>query len=131
VAMLIVPKLSQQDLRDSSGNIPDDADTKLLGANSYIYDSSRQGQGSVDPLFNSRHQLPPLVQVTIVAIDEVSAERLDSGISTPLDYGDLFVKPADLEDDLAAFEQQLIDKKLSYRILSTDVQILSSKWSVE
>ncbi len=120
IALIILPKLSE---RDDPGGF-------ALPGDAFVYDSAQQGQGS--GLFSSKNQLPPLVQVTLVAIDEASALRLESG-SADLDLDGLFLRahPLDFKRDLEALEDQLNAQRLTYRVFSTEVQILASKWSVE
>lgn len=127
LALILIPKLAQKDQEDGAN-----AGQELLPTNSYVYDSSEEGQGSVRAFYSSKHQLPPLFQVVMIATDEASAARLESRAgSTPLNYTNLFQNPADLESDLASFEQQLISNNMDYRILSTEVQIAASKWSIQ
>ncbi|MEQ1853294.1 MAG: hypothetical protein ABMA01_17075, partial [Chthoniobacteraceae bacterium] len=92
---------------------------------------------------NPRNQLPPVVQVAMVAIDEPGAELLaDKFGSDPflgINYSTLFRNPSMLEDnpataapgdgDLAKLEAILAAKRISYRIFSTNVSIRGAKWS--
>ncbi len=126
LAMSILPKLSSRD--DETGL------ALVNGNNSFLYDSSVQGQGLTNPFHSSLHQLPPLVEVTLVAIDESSAQRLEISTDLPefMDFLDgLFLAPDQLESDLAALESELTDRRLNYRVFSTEIPIQASKWSVE
>lgn len=121
IALIILPKLSPQE--DPTG-------TKL--ARSYAYDST---EVKTDPVINPKNQLPPMVQVTLVALDERSAERVASG-STPPSLGleSLFQTRADgsaraFDDDLHTLETSLIENKLSYRVFTTNVSIRGARWS--
>jgi uncharacterized protein (TIGR02599 family) len=97
---------------------------------------------------NPKHQLPPIVSVTMVAIDERSAERLcdsnhlpqgGSGSATQSDammglsYSGLFHNSANLEGantgDLWSLEQMLVQQKVTYRVFTTNVTIRGAKWS--
>ena len=116
-------------------------------APSYYYDSREYVTKPSDQLaLLTRNQLPPMVQVTMVVIDERSAERFQSTLSTPgtiatatdkLGTTSLFAKPStsSAEDqsqykaDLQTLEKKLVELNLSYRIFSTDVSILPAKWS--
>jgi len=126
LAMTILPKLSSRD--DPTGlALVDDS-------SSYLYDSSIDGQGINDPRYSSKHQLPPLIEITLVALDENSAQRLESSsdFDTFLNFLDpLFDKPAEFEADLEALEDELQARGLNYRIFSTEVPIQASKWSFE
>ncbi len=114
VAMIFLPRYSTQD--DPNGN--------RLAPN-YTYDS-RQATGI------TRNQLPPLVQVTFVVIDEESAARLANGSINP-DFGvsGLFNSSAqsDYDQDLQTLQSNLTDRRANYRIFSEIVPIASSKWS--
>ena len=153
VALVIWPKLAktEEDTRRDSG-------MSVLSPY-YSYDSTQTlnpGALTKNPIttaagvaeaaaINPKHQLPPIVQVTMVAIDERSASRLADalkGVKDPtlgLTTKDLFLegcKPGtkstavtQYEKDLATLEQRLVDKKLTYRIFSTNVSIRGSKWS--
>ncbi len=118
-------------------------------APNYLYDSRRYLAAPTDPLASlTRNQLPPMVHVTMVAIDEPSASRLQDRLTKPelmpvqdLGLGELFQRPskslqptADEEgdqyrEDLQALESRLTALKLSYRTFTTDVAILQAKWS--
>jgi len=127
LALVLLPKLSSRD--DPTG-------LSLVSANSnYLYDSSLEGQGAtIDPFFSSLHQIPPLVEVTLVAIDEASAQRLEQSTDftqfTDL-LSTLFQRPDDFDNDLEALENELQDRRLNYRVFSTEVPIQASKWSVD
>lgn len=113
IALIVLPKASDA---DSAGTL----------APLYEYDS----RDTTKPV--SSNQLPPLVEVVLVAIDEPSAKRLElKNGSTPPDFGlaSLFQQPASLDDDLKALEKTLIGKHLNYRIFRTTVPLRSSKWS--
>lgn len=84
---------------------------------------------------NTLHQLPPLVQVTMVAIDEKSAARFANG-QTPPDYGvtnwsQLFADPdpVQLAKDLQSLEAGLISNGITYQIFDSLVPIEGAKWS--
>lgn len=75
------------------------------------------------------NQLPPVVQVTMVAIDELSAQRLSNG-STPQEWtAGLFTRADKMEDDINTLEASLQRDHVNYRIFSTDVVIRGSKWT--
>jgi uncharacterized protein (TIGR02599 family) len=132
VAMILLPKLSK--IEDASG-------TKL--APDYNYDSTSDltaGNPSADSELNPKNQLPPVVQVALVAIDEASANRMTdadaSNLATLLDG--LFTSAnqfdADLRKDPTAssdgsLETYLIHHKISYRIFTTNVSLRGAKWS--
>jgi len=122
-------------------------------ATTYNYDSAYNAQGVVnDTAGNSHqnptgHQLPPMVKVVMVAIDEASATRLaakypSATSASPPDLGNLSTSsPALFQDprklftsggvtgDLQTFENTLTGLKLNYYVFQTDVVIRSAKWT--
>jgi len=139
VSLIILPRLSRADevlyKSENGGRNP-------VLANRYSYDTTTTTV--TDPILNPRNQLPPVVQVVMIAIDEPSAKNLqdrygsDRYIGIDTEAG-LFRDPASLEDDsttstandgdLYKLEQRLINKRVSYRIFSTNVSIRGAKWS--
>jgi uncharacterized protein (TIGR02599 family) len=90
----------------------------------YEYDSRA---GSSNPQGPTQHQLPPLVDIVMVAIDENSARRLEEGPG--VEIADLFSSAADLDDDLRKLEERLSDRRLTYRVFRTTVAMRNAKWS--
>lgn len=130
IALIILPKRSANDGPASAQEL----------APEYQYDSRLYQSTPADTRAKlTRNQLPPIVQVVMVAIDETSALRLESRSPTPAtppDFGlaDLFAKSGkgvQLATDLATLEKTLTDDahRATYRIFSTDVTILQAKWS--
>jgi uncharacterized protein (TIGR02599 family) len=136
VALVVLPRLA---LADEEAQ----ASQKRLSmlAPGYRYDST---QTNKDPVLNPKHQLPPIVQIVMVAIDEPSAERLAREYaehpSHGILYGDLFTRPERLEDnpatkepndgDVEKFTSHLTnDLKATWRVFSTNVSIRGAKWS--
>jgi uncharacterized protein (TIGR02599 family) len=120
IALVFLPKLS-----------PKEDPTGILLASEYGYNST---VAKSDASINSKNQLPPIVQVTMVAIDEASAARLANRHGTALpDFGlnHLFKSAADMQTDMQTLEAQLTEQKINYRIFSTDVSIPGAKWSRE
>jgi len=118
VAFIVLPRLSR--VEDASG---------VALAPQFIYDSTGS---NVSPKLNPRHQLPPIVDVALVAIDEASAQRVSWG-STPPDFGEaaLFQTPADMEKDLETLRSNLAAKGLSARVFRISVPIAAARWSTE
>jgi uncharacterized protein (TIGR02599 family) len=121
IALVIQPKLSPQD--DPTGN-------KLSPL--YSYDSTAV---NADSTINPKHQLPPIIQVTMVALDERSAARIDKGSTMPglaelgYDPAALFKDATQYQADMAKIEAGLNSKKLRYRIFTSDISIPAAKWS--
>lgn len=140
VALIVLPRLSRPD-EIARGNRP-----TLCPA--YEYDSTRTSnhtppQNPPDGEINPKNQLPPTVQIVMVAIDEISGAKLAKEHPEDKDLGvqidDLFQKSALLEDDpdsttpgdgdLRKLEDRLLEKKLTWRVFSTNVAIRGAKWS--
>lgn len=92
----------------------------------YIYDSSRH----TNPLF--LNQLPPLVRVTMVALDESAAVRMEaeSGKAKPnILPGGLFRNTSAFDDDIKKVKDLLSEKGYNHKVFSTMIAIRSSKWN--
>ena len=161
VALIILPRLSLADEKRISTTTPP------VLAPGYNYDSTVTPSASSNPataktltgmLLNSFNQLPPVVQVIVVAIDEPSAKRLEDlygpnaplpdpylGIGTApdaLSKTNLFTDPANLTDsakvaqgDITRFTNLLSSSsnpniRASYRVFSSNVTIKGAKWSL-
>lgn len=121
VALVLLPKLPTQE--DPTG-------TRL--APTYRYDST---VGKSDASINSKNQLPPVVQVTMVAVDETSFARLQSGSSppnmAPIYANCSFSDASKYEADLRQLEENLKALNLNYRIFTMNVALKTAKWSRE
>jgi uncharacterized protein (TIGR02599 family) len=130
VALVILPKLSPS--VDSTG-------AQLAPAYGYNSTTYRANSPSTNP-FN---QLPPIIQVTMVALDEVSAARLAtrSGTTAPnlgISALNLFNNSTNYAADLNTLQQILQGNNpaygipgtaLNYRVFTTDISIPAAKWS--
>jgi uncharacterized protein (TIGR02599 family) len=136
IALVIIPRLSPaEDPPDATGGgaalVKDDYNYDSRTAKSYSATSVSGKSMSGTTL----HQLPPLVEVIMVVIDETSAQRLaaDSGSNPPdLGQNELFKKIlsiTDVDADIDKLEKNLVDKKLNYRIYRSVVDIRGAKWS--
>lgn len=104
-------------------------------APTYYYDS----QGTLAEIPSNirernRHELPPLMRVTMIAVSEESVSRLNQDQSrTPpseLSFHGFF-RADQYERDLEALETQLQGEKIEYRVFSTTVAIRSAKWTTQ
>ena len=117
IALIIWPRLSP--LEDSDG-------TRL--STNYQYDSLG---GSALQLA----QLPPVLQVTMVVIDEASANRLASGgtppavIETALSKNNRFHDVTKCDSDLQGLQDDLLTAGIKFELFSTAIPIRESKWS--
>lgn len=127
IALVILPKLSANE---------DPSQSQL--APNFAYDSTNT---NADPKINPKNQLPPVLQITMVAIDEASAARLSDADNAAIQskVSSLFRVAAEFEDDLVAdpsgggesLEDFLSSKNISYRVFTTNVSIAGAKWSAE
>lgn len=115
VALILWPRLPTA--QDSSGT--------LLGSD-YLYDSR-------DGLSVQSAQLPPMLQATIIVIDEASAIRLESGASEPTliknTLNGKFQNVAQFDTDLSEVKAAFDAERINYQILSVPVTLRESKWS--
>ena len=136
IALIISPELASSD--------------QSIAPN-YTYDSRA---GTITNVYH--HQLPPLLRVVMVAIDEPSAIRLipDGTTTAPTFISTLFQgttklfqtpynppfnasapvsnpPPNNLDADLNTLSQVLIAHKVNYRIFDTDIAIRGAKWSTQ
>jgi uncharacterized protein (TIGR02599 family) len=117
--------------------VPSSSDSGLSkSATNYGWDSLTTWTGDQQPA--QMHQLPPLVDVTMVAIEEAAANRLlgDSSsaasAATALgipDLSSLFASASSYESDLATLERGLSSKSIPYRVFTTTVPLRGSRWS--
>ena len=137
VALIIIPKLSPGDQK--AGGYTDGS---LSPA--YLYDSTGTSpqQTTSDPNLNPKNQLPPILQVTMVAVDEVSFNRLQGTATTPpngltTQMSNLFQKVGDTVNpsnagyaqDLQTLQNLLQAQRLDYRVFTSNVSIKGAKWS--
>lgn len=128
IALILEPKLSQRELL--TGELP-------IAGPDYSFDSALPaGQAwppnPLAPYYRTLNQLPPLIQVTMVAIDEVSASRLNATGQDPaaaLGLPALFLSAANYQEDLRTLEERLVSLKLTYRIFTSEVIVRGAKWS--
>jgi uncharacterized protein (TIGR02599 family) len=98
-------------------------------APNYSYDSAGNGIRLVQS--PQDYQLPPMIEVTLIAVDETSAERLAERGTPNLGNG-LFTNASDsrMRADIDSIEQQFISQRINYRVFTTTVALRSSKWGL-
>ena len=105
--------------------------TKSAALNSYSYDS-RLGLGA-HPQPVTVNQLPPILEMAMVAIDEPSAVRLGAQLKGTIDacLNGLFAgtPSAQFADDLKELERRLSANGITYRVFSSAVPLREAKWS--
>ena len=127
VAMILHPREADEKRESSKDELAPD----------YHFCSRRFQWGGNDEFSKrTRHQLPPVVDVTFVAVDEVSfnsfaaREGIKSADDDPqLVEKDLFKKARDFRKDLKTLEDNLVTKKLGVRVFNTSLRIRESKWT--
>lgn len=101
-------------------------------APSYYYDTRNYQHAKTPEEKATRHRLPPLLRLTLVAIDEASAERLEEryGEIKP-DFGldSLFQNAINYDEDVRTLESALLNEKLSYRVFTTTVRLRNARWT--
>jgi uncharacterized protein (TIGR02599 family) len=148
IALILQPKLSASDTVAVTDSTTGTSTTITTLAPEYCYDS-RTASTAVSGLYTSltpsttsnlhSNQLPPLVQVTMVAIDEPSAILLaqQNGANPPALVSSTAFRDAtkfssgDSNNplDLETLEASLSQKHLKYKVFSTTVSIRGAKWS--
>ena len=127
VALVLWPKLAPSDERAliSQGTLSGPLGTNL--APDYGYDSTT-AKATAD--INPKCQLPPTLQVTMVAVDEVSYNRFQHGTTMPdLGLNNLFKDSTKYDADLKTFLATLLSNKLDARVFTTETSIKAAKWS--
>ena len=129
VAMILHPREADEKRESTKDELAPD----------YHFDSRRFQWGGKGKIATAtKHQLPPVIDVTFVAVDEVSFNALcvREGIKSADDDPefldkDAFTKVQDFRKDLKALETKLVSKKLDYRVFNTSLRIRESKWTEE
>ena len=160
IALILLPKLTPTDQKKWSYTdaslVPAGGTTPGYYYSSTGYDvtGSSKLKTTSDVHLNPTNQLPPIVQVTMVAIDEGSANRMtDTDVqSLKAEISGLFSDPANLLGDLtgsptpASGGLSLQDylsanagnnqsgnhsslKPINFRVFTSDVSIRAAKWS--
>lgn len=136
IALIIRPWDPSVLPNDPSGQKPDLSSHNASNPD-YIYDSTENA--TTFPQVKTANQLPPVLLVTMIAIDEVSAQRMENGSSIPNVIANAMTSPrftvaANYTSDLAAVEDALSNPssgqpRIQYRVFSSAVPILESKWT--
>ena len=90
---------------------------------SFLYSSAPISAGTSGNQTITENNLPPNVRVTMIALDEPSARRVDEGPITLTDATD--------DATLAQLEKDLTDNRLNYRKFQSTVSIGPAKWSAK
>lgn len=118
VALVVLPRLPAVEDPSRSALSP-----------GYLYDST---QSNADKTLNPRHQLSPIVDLAVVALDERSVRRIEWGSTAPdFGAGSLFLDPANLDDDLNTLRNNLAARGLNAAVFRISVPIAAARWSTE
>ena len=111
-------------------------DEKDIGvAPNYVYDSRRhQWPDASNLAARSRHQLPPMMRLTLIALDERDWDAMETAqvesnamqLRALVNNG-LFADAELYENDIRKLEDELAGRKLGYRIFTTAVQLPAAK----
>ena len=126
IAFVVTPRLAKAEELPLQTNA-----TQSPLAPNYSYDSTAT---NANPQLNPKNQLPPVVQITMVATDEKSAVNLGltgTAQSNIFKTSSLFTNTQNYAADLATLETTLIASHVRYRIFTTNVHIRAAKWSRE
>jgi uncharacterized protein (TIGR02599 family) len=133
IALVVSPRDSLENPNASRG------ETFSKIAPNYGYDSNDEGDGGagagVGVLSDYSQQVPPLVRLTVVAIDETSAVRNDNGSSKPANIENamqgLFVQTENYTNDIKTLSDRLNAEgsNVNHKVFSSLVMLRSAKWS--
>jgi uncharacterized protein (TIGR02599 family) len=110
----------------------------------YSTNATNYGWNSLTPWTSGNqpaqmHQLPPLVNITMVAVEEASVNRLVASTVTSAsdassamgitNFSTLFTDETQYDADLLRLETALSGKNIPYRTFTTTVPLRGSRWS--
>ncbi len=123
LALIVSPRDSLENAADSRG------ETFSKIAPNYGFDSNNQAAGFSD----FAQQVPPLVRVTMVAIDEAAATRFENGDGMPVEFtapfSGLFKQTENYSKDVQKLSEELDKLQINHKVFSSLVMLRSSKWS--
>lgn len=128
IALIVLPKETDAEEADLPPN-------ELIGRN-YEYSSRTQEAWSRNEQPKSMNQLPPVLKVVMIAIDENSARRMQGSSTSPPPEIDDLLKPLfktadNLDADLKRVEAGLTQLNVNYRVFQTEIPMRSSKWTTQ
>lgn len=135
IALILLPKLAPADMVNTNytnSYTPIGGYSNSSLAPAYIYNSSMTNQyaNTLDPILNTHNQLPPVIQVTMIAVDEQSAVRFPGAYANLTSLlGSYFTNAANYSSDLSNVQSALVASNINFRVFTTDVMIKGAKWS--
>ncbi|MEQ1933978.1 MAG: Verru_Chthon cassette protein C [Fimbriimonadaceae bacterium] len=128
VGLILSPRLSSG---NESINIGGSKQSPTAIAPNYEYDSNKVTSVTVSNAQGTQYLLPPVVKVTMIAVDEASMEILAKGSPDVLsESGGQFTNASNYDADLNKVRQYLGGKKINYRIFEASVVIPASRWAL-
>lgn len=129
----VVPSLNATQPSDFARSINADP---LYDTRRYQWEST--GQATSSYARYSRHQLPPELQLTLVALEEdswaaIPEDKLEEMTTqlTLLVNQQLFARPADFTQDISFLQQELTRLGLKHRIFTTAIPLRAARWTTE
>lgn len=123
ILMLVI---SPRDTLASLGDVRNETFSAI--APNYVYDSNDRSEG-----FEAfAQQVPPLVRLTVIAVDEATAARFDDGgggAPAELDLSSFFKETRKFDEDLRLITERFNEERINFKIFSTVVMLRSSRWS--
>lgn len=112
-----------------------DMGVDISAAPNYVYDTRRhQWPDGTTLAERCRHQLPPMIRLTLVALDERDWAKLDAPGANALAEqlrvvanNRVFTAASQYESDMTKLETELVNLKVGFRVFSTSVQIPAAK----
>ena len=112
----------------------DDASKSAI-APDYYYDTRRhQWEGGSPISAISRNQLPPVIEMTLVALEEKSFDRYiygegeEKALELVTFVNSRFKSTSNYEEDMEELEEELIKRSLDYRLFTISVPIRAAKF---
>jgi len=132
LAMILVPNSIQ-----TESELKGDTTSQFVPEEDYSYNSRQfQWEPSTLKAQRTRHQLPAMVQVTLIVTDEPSFQRFELRQGSPTAaatalrsiFAGKFENHTQHESDMNAVENALNQEQLNYKILSNSVALRGAKW---
>jgi uncharacterized protein (TIGR02599 family) len=131
IGLILSPRLASGDESISVGGV---SQKPTSIAPDYSFDSRKKdGSGSAQGM---QHMLPPVVKVTMVALDDASMDQIARGRNSKVSLEDIndamgkFDKASGYDSNLESLKRKLSDGKVNYRIFEATVVIPASRWTL-
>lgn len=137
LTLIISPRL-ETTVAASSGSLEPYSIAREYEFDSALVTSPGSSAGSSPQ--GTQHQMPPLLKVTMVALDQRGGESLSSNTTLRQkvlsEASGLFTKAADYDSDLEGTSEEpgklkklLLENKLDYRVFTTTIALKQARWS--